>query len=813
MPVAGHGGRLGCLHLASSLLCVIAMLAIAVPVRCTTAVRVGAYHNPPKIAIDPQSGEVSGLYPSLIEYVAAEENWAIEYVAGTWTECLDRLARGDIDLMVDVALTESRQEIYAFNAETVLVNWGTVYTKPDLSILSLPELDGLRIAVMRGSTHTEDPGAIKDLVQQFGIAAEFVELGNYSEVFGALRSGTADAGVVNRIFGLTFEAEYGVNRTPIVFNPSELRFALPPNSPLTPILVTSIDNWLVRLKADPTSHYYQMLEEHLFSIPSQETVFRWPSWMLPTLLSAGVLILGLLISVLVIRREVRERRRAEHAHAKSEERFELAMRGATDGLWDWNLDTGRVYYSPRWCYMLGYKVDQLDPTIDTFRELVHPDDLERVLQAEQRLLSADSDRYQAEFRMLHRDGIYITVLSRAFVERDTSGHPVRIVGTHVDISERKFAEENLRESEAYLRAIIENMPVDFFAIDRNRYYTMQSPTSIQAIGSVIGQRSNEIDVDESLKTAWEDELTRVLGGEAIQHEYDIPTRSGNTRTYLSNMSPVRVQGEIIAAIGTSLDITERKRASTELREAKDRAEAADRLKSAFLATMSHELRTPLNSIIGFTGILLQELPGAINDEQRKQLGMVQTSARHLLALINDVLDISKIEAGQLEVTLEPFDVPELVQEVVCATQPLADVKALQLDVDVAERVGTMDSDRRRVSQILTNLLSNAIKFTEEGRVAISVTSDELEISFAVADTGIGIGSEDLEKLFVPFQQVDSGLTRKYEGTGLGLSICRRLAEKLEGIIEVESTPGQGSTFTVTLPLHCRGGTDHEDPSG
>ena len=648
-----------------------------VPVAAQLTVRVGVYDNPPKVAID-EAATVSGLYPALIEHIAAEEGWVIEYVSGTWTESMARLDRGEIDVMVDVAYTAPRQELYAFNEETVLVNWGTVYTRPGLKIFSLPELEDLRVAVMRGSTHTVDPGGIIDLAERFGIRCTFVERDDYTEVFQALASGEADAGVVNRVFGLTFEKQFAVERTPIVFNPIELRFALPLDGPLTPLLVDRIDHRLAELKEDPDSIYYQGLEEHLLLTPGRLTVIRWPPWLLPGLLAGGAIIAVLFVAVLMVRREARRRARAEEAHRRSEERFKLAMRGATDGLWDWNVRTGEVYYSSRWASMLGYDVDELEPTIETFRDLIHPDDLERVRANEYDYLSGSIDKYQIEFRMRHRNGKYIDIFSRAFLVRDDRGTPVRIVGTHVDI-------------------------------------------------------------------------------------------------------------------------TDRKQAALELQGAKEKAEAADRLKSAFLATMSHELRTPLNSIIGFTGILLQELAGPLTAEQAKQLGMVQTSARHLLDLINDVLDISKIEADQLEVVSEPFDLPAVIRETANAARPPAEARGLVLQVDIATDVGVIRSDRRRVRQIVMNLLSNAIKFTEIGSVRIGCIEDGENVVITVEDTGIGISKEDLPKLFVPFQQIDTGLTRKYEGTGLGLSICRRLSEKMGGRIDVESEPGRGSLFTVRIP--------------
>ena len=230
------------------------------------------------------------------------------------------------------------------------------------------------------------------------------------------------------------------------------------------------------------------------------------------------------------------------------------------------------------------------------------------------------------------------------------------------------------------------------------------------------------------------------------------------------------------------------------------AQDADRMKSAFLASMSHELRTPLNSIIGFTGILLQGLVGPLNDEQIKQLGMVKSSAAHLLELINDILDISKIEADQLKISIAPFNMNELIVKVTQGVAPLAEKKALPLHVYISPEVGQITSDQRRVEQILINLLNNAIKFTEKGEIRVECILNDGWVETHVIDSGIGIRQEDMQKLFQPFQQLDIGLSRRYEGTGLGLSICKRLLEKLGGTIWVMSEWGVGSTFSFTLPF-------------
>lgn len=394
-----------------------------------------------------------------------------------------------------------------------------------------------------------------------------------------------------------------------------------------------------------------------------------------------------------------------------------------------------------------------------------------------------------------------------------------LVGTGIDISERIETERALKLSEQRLRSTMDSILEGCQLLDFDWRYLYLNDAAAQH-----NRRPNEELLGRRMQKVWPGiEDTRVYGliqrcmeqREPFHEETQFAFPDGTTGWF-----DVRGQPAPEGVFIMSIDVTERHLAEAALRELNEqlerkvadrteelraalvRAEAADRLKSAFLATMSHELRTPLNSIIGFTGILLQGLAGGLNEEQAKQLGMVRSSARHLLELINDVLDLSKIEAGQLEMRSASFELGQSIEKCLATVRPLAQAKSLALEAEVSTDLGQMTGDQRRVEQILLNLLNNAVKFTDHGSVLLRVErlADREAVAISVTDTGIGMRQEDQGSLFLPFRQIDNGLTRTHEGTGLGLAICRKLADLMQGDITVSSEWGKGSCFTVTLPL-------------
>jgi signal transduction histidine kinase len=314
-------------------------------------------------------------------------------------------------------------------------------------------------------------------------------------------------------------------------------------------------------------------------------------------------------------------------------------------------------------------------------------------------------------------------------------------------------------------------------------------------------------------------VVALIGGFVISWSFILPVREAHG--FLSEVAAGRFGGTVVVpnrdefgALAEHMNWMsrelrrlddEQKVASATLRGLNDRLELANRAKSEFLANMSHELRTPLNAILGFTEIMLDELYGEVPANLREPLVDIQTNGRHLLRLINDVLDLSKIEAGRLELGVGEYSVQEIVDVVHASLRSLAIEKGLAFAVRVAPEIPTARGDGRRITQCLLNLAGNALKFTRQGRVDIDVQLDDGWLTYRVSDTGIGIPKDDVEHIFAEFRQVDTTITREYGGTGLGLSITKRLVEMHGGRIGVESELGKGSTFFFTLPLHADGG--------
>lgn len=378
-----------------------------------------------------------------------------------------------------------------------------------------------------------------------------------------------------------------------------------------------------------------------------------------------------------------------------------------------------------------------------------------------------------------------------------------------DITERKNFEAELRESREQFRAVAETASDAIVSADQQGRITYLNAAAEHMFGyplAEVGGEPLELLMPEQYKAAHRAGLSRYLTtgrSHLIGRTIEIQARKKSGAEFPIDISIATwstARGVFFTAI--LRDITERKRFEQALQEKNMELSNANLAKDRFLASMSHELRTPLNAIIGFTGTLLMKLPGPLNTDQEKQLKTVQGSARHLLALINDLLDLAKIEAGKVELRIEPIVCQRVIADVVASLGPQAEAKALPLLMTMPESDLVLRTDKRALTQIILNLTSNAIKFTDQGSVHLHVrerhADGQTSAEISVEDTGIGIGDEDQAKLFAAFAQVDSSAGRRHEGTGLGLHLSQKLAELLGGEIVFHSVRGQGSTFTLLL---------------
>ncbi len=384
---------------------------------------------------------------------------------------------------------------------------------------------------------------------------------------------------------------------------------------------------------------------------------------------------------------------------------------------------------------------------------------------------------------------------------------VGFVMTSTNITARKKAEIELQESEERFRRAVLNAPLPIMIHAENGEVILISRAWTELTGYTSEDMTTVSQWLAQANSEMSEEIQEYLGQvnenkeRVVPAQYGIRTKAGKKQIweFSSSLLGVQPDGKKII-ISMALDITERLKAQEAMQSAKETAEYASRAKSDFLANMSHELRTPLNAIIGFAEILRDELVGPINDEQKECANDIRVSGQHLLEMINDILDLSKIEAGKMFLQLEEFEIIDAVEEVNAIINALALKKNIELTLTGPQNA-IIEADRVKVKQIFYNLLSNAVKFTPEGgkvTTQLEVTSTTLQTK--VIDTGIGIAEEDKMKLFAPFTQIDTSKSRRYGGTGLGLALTQRLIELHGGEIRVTSEEGQGSTFFFNLPL-------------
>lgn len=489
------------------------------------------------------------------------------------------------------------------------------------------------------------------------------------------------------------------------------------------------------------------------------------------------------------------RRHAENALRISEERLKLALEGTEDGLWDWNVITGEVYFSPRLEAMFGFAPGALEPRHAAWLARVHAEDKAAVEAALNAHLQGRTPIYEAEHRLLTKDGAWLWVLDRGkVVERRADGTPIRAVGTHTDITARKHAEDALRDSEEKIRAVVETMVDGIITIDEAGIIESVNPAVERIFGfprdELIGRNVSVLmpeTPDGAHANSIQDHVrtgpSRAIGS---GREFSGRRRDGTIIPLEVGISEIN-QGGRRMVTGIVRDITERKQ--------------VERMKNEFVSTVSHELRTPLTSIRGALGLITGGAVGPLPGKVGELIDIAYKNSQRLIALVNDILDLEKIESGSIEFRFQQADLGQLIATAIEANASFATEYGVRYVVRQPIPAIAVNVDGDRIIQVMANLLSNAAKFSPAGgTVEVAVLPRDGWVRVAVIDRGPGIPENFRDRIFQRFSQADSSDTRKAGGTGLGLSITKTIVERHGGRIGFDATPGGGSTFHFELPL-------------
>ena len=774
-------------------------------------VRVAFFEARPSIFTD-ESGRPAGFYPDILNYVAEQEGWRLEYVPGTWAESLERVGKGEIDLVPNASYSVEREKTYSLNNEMLEVSWSTVYAAKGSGIVSLLDLKGKRIVVLARSV--QESGFVR-YSEGFDLGYSLIPVQAVDTGFEMVARGTADAVIIDNVSGAMLRRKYGLDKTAIFYGALDSRFMATKGDPKH--LLGAIDRHVAAMKGDPSSVYFSAMER--WRPDERESVI--PAWMrIAAALAIGGMSFMLLWAV-VLRRQVASRTRE---FRESEEKYRSLVNNLNVGIARITANGSLLQANPATLRMYGFDEDE-DLSRYSIREFYqNPSDRDLLLAEIQ-----DRGRVRGkELRLRKKDGTPIWVSITADAEFDGDGHIKWIDSVAEDVTEIKKASDALRASGRRQAEIIESLPVATFAIDREGRveawnHAMQRLTGVGA-EAMIGKGDYEYAlpffgsrrpmlIDLALLSPEQAAETAqgLYAEEAVVHWEDglltattvVRGIKGEERILSGWAQPVFGSGgNVSGAIESVTDITDSKRAD-EFKHAGEVAEAANRAKSVFLANMSHEIRTPLNAILGFSQILGTD--PSLNPQQREQVDTINRSGEFLLGVINEILEISKIEAGRVELHPADFDLHAMISDLETLFSLRVREKGLALQVTVEPGVPfCVRGDEGKLRQIYINLLGNAVKFTDRGRISLRIgcRSDHIGtwlLTSEVEDTGQGVAVDEQDRLFGYFEQTASGILTG-GGSGLGLAISREYARLMGGDITVSSELGRGTCFRFSVEL-------------
>ncbi|MCG8620195.1 MAG: PAS domain S-box protein [Desulfobacterales bacterium] len=744
---------------------------------------VGVYDNTPMISMGKSGPE--GLFIDILEHVAGQEGWVLQYRYGEWEKVFTLVKSGELDILPAVALKESRRKDLDYNRDALLSNWGGVYTRRGMKVESILDLSGKRIAIQPNDTHGE---YFSDLIKKLGVQFTRVPVADYTEILGRLDDSSCDAGVVNFINAKRNARHFDIRTTPIVFNPVEIHFATPKGDPAR--VLPALDRSIPVLKKNPASVYHTSMEKW-FGITETESL-GWPVWLKWIIGSAGVIFLASLTLIIALRRvvkvktndlvkELRKRKETEKAL-----KFQaLLLNNIQDHVTATDLD-GNVLYANKAALKHAKRSGE-----GVSGEPVRQSPLHNTLE---------NGRWRGEVVNHDSDGAKIILDCRARLLKNEEGEPWRMVSVSTDITERKRSEE---ERELLLTAI-EQSPETILITDADGTIQYANSAFETLTGfrrqTLIGQNPRILQSGKHSTAFYRGLWETISSGKPWKGEITNRKKDGALFTEETSISPVRDDsGSIVNYVAVKRDITEELKMKARLSHAQQ-LEAIGTLAGG----IAHDFNNILFPILGYTEILIGDTPPE-NNTVHSSLQQIRGSALRAKDLVQQILTFSRQEKTEYR----PLKIQLIAKEVIKLLRSTIP-KNIEIKQYIDPNCSAVHADATQIHQILMNLATNAYHAMEEDGGELKIELQQVDVDTAsplelpsgryarllVSDSGVGMTPELVEKVFDPYFTTKE----KGRGTGIGLSVVHGIVNKMNGHIRIDTAPGEGTNISIHLPV-------------
>ena len=767
-------------------------------------IRVGAYDNPPKITID-DNGKISGFWPDLISHIARRENWRIEYVSGDWSEGLENLANKKIDIMPDVAFTEERAELYAFNNVPVLMSWSRLYAaKNNKEIQSIRDLQNKKIAGLRDSVNIKGTGGLREIINSFDLNCTIIEFDSYQKVFSAVETGTADGGITNRNFGDSYAKNYKVKKTPIIFQPINIQFALPKSARFSTELIQKLDRNMEELKKDDSSIYYRLLSTYFESGITEKEVEILPSWLKLVLFAgSGATLFFILVAVasrIQVSRKTKELRITNEELQKSSQRYREIFNSPNDAIFIHDATTGAIVDVNRaMLEMYGYERKEallLQPEDCSSNE--HPHTREEAIKLIGKAMTEGTQRF--DWRAKKKDGSLFWV--DVDLKHAKIGRQEFVIAVVRDIDQRKQDEDALTAEKERLAVTLACIGDGVIVTDTKGAVVMLNKVGEQMTGwrqeEAAGLPLPEIFTiyNETTGKPCKNPVDKVLATGAIvslANHSILVARDGTRRSIADSGAPIYDRkNRIIGAVLVFRDVTEKEKTEKELVKIK-KLEAVGVLAGG----IAHDFNNILTAILG--NINLASTTIGPENEAYPLLQEAEKASIRARDLTQQLLTFSRGGDPVRKTT-------SLDKIIIDSANFILHGSPVACRFNIPEDLWLVEADAGQISQVIQNIVLNGRHaMPEGGEIRISCANlpdsepetlnlpEKKYIKITIADSGGGIPEKHLDRIFDPY------FSTKQEGSGLGLAICHSIINKHGGRIVVNSEMDKGTTFTIYLP--------------